>query len=140
LLFSAIVIGQVFVSCHLYLVLTKKERKVTQILVNSRLYRIERFSNGNSFTSFYCISKEFKHSSSINGNVRLLRLRCFKENGKTWNVLSLILFRDISRCGRHAWDKENKKKIKKKKFKKKKKKKTRDDLKAQLLNILNLWI
>ena len=42
-------------------------------------------------------------------NVRLLRVRCFKK--KKWknsNCIISDLLRDISRCKRHAWDKERK--------------------------------
>jgi len=57
MLFSAIVIGQV--SYYAPLLGSNKDRmRRTQTLVNSRLYWIEGFSKGNSFTSLYCVSKE----------------------------------------------------------------------------------
>ena len=58
MLFSAIVIGQV--SYYPPLLGSNKDRtRSTQILVNLGLYWIEGFSKGNTFTSFYCVSKEF---------------------------------------------------------------------------------
>jgi len=37
----------------------KEERtRSTKTLINSGLYWIEGFSNGNNFTSLYCVSKE----------------------------------------------------------------------------------
>jgi len=58
MLFSAIVIGQVSYYAPL-LEFNRDRTRSTQTLVNSGLYWIEEFSKGNSFTSFYCVSKEF---------------------------------------------------------------------------------
>jgi len=57
MLFSAIVIGRV--SYYAPLLGSNKERtRSTQTLVNTGLYWIEGFSNRNSYTSLYYVSKE----------------------------------------------------------------------------------
>ena len=57
MLFLTIVIEQV--SYYVFLLGSNKERtRSTQTLINSGLYWIKKFSNGNNFTSLYCISKE----------------------------------------------------------------------------------
>jgi len=67
MLFSAIVSGQV--SYHAPLLGSNKERgRSTQTLVIMRLYWIEGFSNGNSYTSLYCVSKEL--------NIPALSVKC----------------------------------------------------------------
>jgi len=43
-----------------------ERRKSTQTLINKGLYKIEGFSDGISFTSFYCVFKRIYHSSSSN--------------------------------------------------------------------------
>jgi hypothetical protein len=87
MLITAIVIGQV--SYYTPLLGSNKERtRSTQTLVNSRLYWIEGFSNGNSFTSLYCVSKKL-NILPLSWKCAIAQVRCFK-NGKTRNVLSLI--------------------------------------------------
>jgi len=61
----------------------------TQILINLGLYWIEGFSNGNSFISFHCVSKEL-NIPSLSEKCAIAQVRYFKKNGKTQNVLSLI--------------------------------------------------
>jgi len=57
MLFSTIIIGQT--SYYATLLGSNKERtRSAQILFNSGLYLIEGFSNGNGFTSLYCVSIE----------------------------------------------------------------------------------
>ncbi|KAG4083756.1 hypothetical protein H8356DRAFT_1326866 [Neocallimastix lanati (nom. inval.)] len=85
MLFSAIVSGQV--SYHAPLLGSNKERgRSTQTLVIMRLYWIEGFSNGNSYTSLYCVSKELnipalsvKYKESKNFNKQII----FKENSSS---------------------------------------------------------
>ena len=106
MLFSAIVIGQV--SYHAPLLGYNKDRtRSTQTLVNSGLYWIEGFSNGNSFTSLYCVSKEL-NVLPLSAKCSIAQVRCFKKWKNSKCIISDLL-RDISRCRRHAWDKESKK-------------------------------
>jgi len=105
MLFSAIVIGQV--SYYAPLLGSNKDRtRSTQTLVNSGLYWIEEFSKGNSFTSLYCVSKEL-NVTPLWAKCVIAQVRCFKK-WKNWKCIISDLLRDISRCRRHAWDKESK--------------------------------
>ena len=64
------------------------------------------FLKGNSFTSLYCVSKELNIPPLL-AKCAIAQVRCFKK----WKNLKCIisdLLRDISRCKRHAWDKESK--------------------------------
>jgi len=74
----------------------------TQTLVNIKLYWIERFSNENSFISFYCFSKEL-NIPPLSAKCAIAQVRCFKK-WKNPIVLSVLL-RDISS---NSWDKERK--------------------------------
>jgi len=105
MLFSAIVIGQV--SYYAPLLGSNKDRtRSTQTIVNSGLYWIEGFSKENSFTSLYCVSKEL-NISPLSAKCAIAQVRCFKKWKNSKCIISDLL-RDISRCRRHAWDKESK--------------------------------
>jgi len=105
MLFSAIVIGQV--SYYPPLLGSNKDRtRSTQILVNLGLYWIEGFSKGNTFTSFYCVSKEL-NVPPLSVKCAIAQVRCFKKWKNSKCIISDLL-RNISRCRHHAWDKESK--------------------------------
>ena len=60
----------------------------------------------NSFTSLYCVSKEL-NVPPLSAKCAIAQVRCFKKWKNSKCIIS-DLFRDISRCRRHAWDKESK--------------------------------
>ena len=84
----------------------KERTRSIQTLVNSRLYQIEVFSNENSFTFNYCISKELS-ILPLSEKCAIAQVRCLKQ-WKNSNCIISNLLRDISRCRCHAWDKESK--------------------------------
>jgi len=80
MLFSAILFGQV--SYYAPLLGSNAERtRNTQTLVNSGLYWIIGFSNGNSFTSLYCVSKELS-IPPLSVECAITQERCFKKMEK----------------------------------------------------------
>ena len=89
MLFSTIVIGQV--SHYTPLLGSNKERtRSTRTLVNSGLYWIEAFSNGNSFTSLYCASKEH-NIPPLSAECAIYKVRCFKKWKNSNCIISVLL-------------------------------------------------
>jgi len=104
--FYFIVIGQV--SYFVPLLRSIKERtRSTQTLVNSGLYWIEEFSNGNSFTSLYCVSKVLNIPPPLSAKCIIVLVMCFKKWKNTKCIFSDLL-KAISHYRRHAWDIESK--------------------------------
>jgi len=60
----------------------------------------------NSFTSLYCVSKKL-NIHRLSAKYEIAQVRCYKKWKYSKYILS-NLFRDISRCRRHAWDKKSK--------------------------------
>jgi len=96
------------VSYYAPLLGSNKERtRNTQTLINLGLYWIEGFSNGNGFTSLYCVSKEL-NISALSAKCAIAQVRCFKKMEKIRNVLSLFSYEIYHIVRRHSWDKERK--------------------------------
>ena len=63
------------------------------------------FSNGNSFTSLYCVSKEL-NIPLLSAKCAIAQVRCFKK-WKNSNCIISALLKNISSCRCHPWDKES---------------------------------